>query len=82
MSNLQQAVTDYLKSIKRLTPRTQKGYAQRLLVFADYCKEQGIELGSITTVALRKGGIVPGIFLGKFPGTTSTSCVSRFDVPC
>ena len=24
--------------------------------------------GSSTTVALRKGGILPGIFLGKFPG--------------
>src|SRR6266851_4921680 len=41
-----------------------------------------VKLFCLTTVALRKGGIVPGIFLGKFPGTTSTSCVSRFDVPC
>ncbi len=48
MSTLQQAITDYLKSTKRLTPRTRKGYAQRLLVFASWCKEQGlVELGSI-----------------------------------
>ncbi len=41
-----------------------------------------VERNLSTTVALRKGGIVPGIFLGIVPGTSATSCVARFDVPC
>src|SRR5947209_3955163 len=40
---LQEAITDYFKSIRRLDAKTQKGYKQRMGVFYAWCKEQGIE---------------------------------------
>src|SRR5438067_10667926 len=52
MSTLQQAATADLKSIKRLTPRTQKGYRQRLGVFIEWCENNHITLQEIRNVAV------------------------------
>src|SRR6266702_4274248 len=42
-----EAVNEYLASIKSLRPRTQKGYAQRLRVFAVWCFEREIRLEQV-----------------------------------
>ncbi len=50
--DIKQAATEYLKSIKRLTDGTRRGYEQRLGVFIEWCVEHNIELAEIRNVAV------------------------------
>ncbi len=49
---VKQAVEQYLKSIKRLEFQTQRGYRERLLVFTDWCEQQGVQLEQIRNIII------------------------------
>src|ERR1700674_2189957 len=49
---VQEAIADYLKSIKRLGALTQVNYAQKLSVFDTWCRTQGVQLEQINNATI------------------------------
>ncbi len=49
---VKKAVEQYLQSIKRLEFQTQQGYKARLLVFVEWCEQQGVQLEQIRNIII------------------------------
>lgn len=52
--SVRQAVTDYQFSISHLSQRTQEKYMEALNEFADWCEGEGVTVGDINSVVIRK----------------------------